>query len=61
MCGYKSYGDCHSTMNQEQVVPKDDRVQQGAIVSEIEEISGSGVVSYYLDSENEAEPDFADD
>ena len=42
-------------MNQEQVVPKDSRVQEDAIVNEIEETSGSVVVSYYLDSENGAE------
>ena len=37
-------------MNQEQVVPKDVRVQEYAIFSEVEETSGSDVVMYYLDS-----------
>ena len=43
------------------MVPKYARVQEDTIVSEIEETSGSDVVSYYLDSENEAESEFADD
>ena len=47
-------------MNQEQVVPKYVIVQEDAIVSEIEETSGSDVVYYYLDSENEAEYEFLD-
>ena len=45
MRGYKQCDDCHSTINEEQVVPKDVRVQEYAIVSEVEEISGSDVVS----------------
>ena len=54
MCGYKMYYDCNSSMNQEQVVHTHARLQEYAIVSEIEETSGSDVFSYYLDSDNEA-------
>ena len=46
MCGYKSYDDCHSEMKQEHVLPIDYRVQEYAIVSEIEETYGSDVFSY---------------
>ena len=55
MCGYKQYDDSHSAMNRQQVVPKYVRVQEYAIFSEVEETYGSDVVSYYLDSYNEAE------
>ena len=54
MCGYKLYDDCNYSMHQEQVIQTYARVQEDAIVSEIEETSGSDVVSYYLDSDNEA-------
>ena len=50
ICGYNSYDYCHYSMNQEQVVPKYDIVQEDTICSEIEETSGIDVVSYYLDS-----------
>ena len=45
MCGYKQCDDCHSINNEEHVVPKDVRAQEYAFVSEVEETSGSDVVS----------------